>query len=70
MSIHGLRVVATPGHTSGHLCLLDEDHGLLFTGDAIGAEAGRTRDLAASQHPVATVGAPLSPPSRSVDLTR
>ena len=30
-----LRVVGTPGHTDGHLCLHDEDAGLFFTGDHI-----------------------------------
>jgi glyoxylase-like metal-dependent hydrolase (beta-lactamase superfamily II) len=30
-----LRVMATPGHTTGHLCLLDEDHRMLFTGDHV-----------------------------------
>lgn len=33
--IQGLRVVATPGHTAGHICLLDEEQGTIFTGDAI-----------------------------------
>jgi glyoxylase-like metal-dependent hydrolase (beta-lactamase superfamily II) len=28
-----LRVVHTPGHASNHVCLLQEDDGLLFTGD-------------------------------------
>jgi glyoxylase-like metal-dependent hydrolase (beta-lactamase superfamily II) len=39
--IHGLKIVPTPGHTPGHLCLLDEDAGILFTGDAICSQAGR-----------------------------
>jgi len=30
-----LRVIATPGHTEGHVCLLLEDQGILFTGDAL-----------------------------------
>ena len=30
---HRLRAILTPGHTSGHLCLADEDRGLLYTGD-------------------------------------
>ncbi|HTS24504.1 MAG TPA: MBL fold metallo-hydrolase [Bryobacteraceae bacterium] len=28
-----LEIVATPGHTPDSICLLDRDHGLLFTGD-------------------------------------
>ena len=28
-----LRVLHTPGHTSGSICLFDDSHGLLFTGD-------------------------------------
>ncbi|MDX6438821.1 MAG: hydroxyacylglutathione hydrolase [Gaiellaceae bacterium] len=28
-----LRVLHTPGHTSGSICLYEESHGLLFTGD-------------------------------------
>ena len=30
-----IRVLATPGHTGGHICLLDEQRGLLFTGDHV-----------------------------------
>lgn len=30
-----IRVIDTPGHTPGHICLHDEDHGLLFSGDHI-----------------------------------
>lgn len=30
-----LRVVITPGHSPGHLCLVDEDRGLLFSGDHV-----------------------------------
>lgn len=30
-----VRVVATPGHTPGHICLVDEQHGLVFSGDHV-----------------------------------
>ncbi|GLI27197.1 MBL fold metallo-hydrolase [Agromyces rhizosphaerae] len=30
-----VRVVHTPGHTTGHICLRDEDAGVLFTGDLL-----------------------------------
>lgn len=30
-----LRVVATPGHTPGHICIVDEDARLAFTGDHV-----------------------------------
>jgi glyoxylase-like metal-dependent hydrolase (beta-lactamase superfamily II) len=30
-----LRAVWTPGHTTGHLCFVDETDGLLFTGDHV-----------------------------------
>lgn len=30
-----IRVVLTPGHTPGHLCLMDEENGILFTGDHV-----------------------------------
>lgn len=32
--IFGLRVVATPGHTAGHISMLDPTAGMLFVGDA------------------------------------
>ena len=32
---HTLRVIGTPGHTDGHICLADEERGLLFTGDHV-----------------------------------
>jgi glyoxylase-like metal-dependent hydrolase (beta-lactamase superfamily II) len=31
----GLRVVATPGHTPGHVCFYLEEPGILFAGDAL-----------------------------------
>lgn len=34
--VAGLRMVLTPGHTSGHASLLRDEDGLLFTGDAFG----------------------------------
>lgn len=35
--VSGFRVVSTPGHTLGHVSLLRDADGLLFTGDAFGA---------------------------------
>jgi glyoxylase-like metal-dependent hydrolase (beta-lactamase superfamily II) len=35
-SIAGFRVIDTPGHTHGHTSLINEQNGLLFTGDAFG----------------------------------
>lgn len=32
---YSLRCILTPGHTPGHMCLWDEDNGLMFTGDHI-----------------------------------
>lgn len=32
---HRLRVIATPGHTDGHVCLVDEARGLLYSGDHV-----------------------------------
>lgn len=30
-----LRVVTTPGHSPGHICLVDEERGLIFSGDHV-----------------------------------
>lgn len=30
-----IQVVLTPGHTPGHICLVDSDNGLVFTGDHV-----------------------------------
>ncbi|HJQ94742.1 MAG TPA: MBL fold metallo-hydrolase [Acidimicrobiia bacterium] len=40
-NVFGLDVVGTPGHTAGHICLLDSVAGVLVAGDAlVGAEGG------------------------------
>jgi glyoxylase-like metal-dependent hydrolase (beta-lactamase superfamily II) len=36
-----LRVFASPGHTPGHLSLVDEEQGVLLVGDCVGVVAGR-----------------------------
>lgn len=36
-SVAGFRVISTPGHTPGHISLLNDEHKLLFTADAFGA---------------------------------
>jgi glyoxylase-like metal-dependent hydrolase (beta-lactamase superfamily II) len=38
--VFGLRVVATPGHTVGHIAVLDEAGGILVAGDALGTSGG------------------------------
>jgi glyoxylase-like metal-dependent hydrolase (beta-lactamase superfamily II) len=35
-SLAGFRVIATPDHTHGHTSLINDQSGLLFTGDAFG----------------------------------
>ena len=44
--VFGLQIVATPGHTAGHVAVLDPVGGLLVAGDALvgnaGGSAGRT----------------------------
>jgi glyoxylase-like metal-dependent hydrolase (beta-lactamase superfamily II) len=39
--VFGLRIVATPGHTKGHVAVLDEAGGILVAGDALGTTGGR-----------------------------
>ena len=39
-TIFGLRIVATPGHTLGHISVLDESGGILVAGDALGTDTG------------------------------
>ena len=38
--VRELRALTAPGHTPGHLCLLDEDSGALLVGDAVGNVGG------------------------------
>ena len=39
-TVMGLRIVATPGHTLGHVAVLDEVAGVLVAGDALGTVGG------------------------------
>ncbi len=41
--VSGFRVVATPGHTRGHVSLLRDGDGLLFTADAFGCSPRKIR---------------------------
>lgn len=38
--VFDLRIVATPGHTAGHIAVLDEAAGVLVAGDALRTEGG------------------------------
>lgn len=38
--VFGLQVIATPGHTPGHICVLDPDAGFLVAGDALNEDGG------------------------------
>lgn len=38
--VFDLRIVATPGHTAGHIAVLDEAGGVLVAGDALGTDGG------------------------------
>ena len=39
--VFGLEVIATPGHTPGHISVLDEAAGLLVAGDALNTDGGQ-----------------------------
>jgi len=39
-TVFGLRIVATPGHTIGHVSVFDEAGGILVAGDALGTDTG------------------------------
>jgi glyoxylase-like metal-dependent hydrolase (beta-lactamase superfamily II) len=41
--VSGFRVIATPGHTRGHVSLLRDGDGLLFTADAFGCSPRKLR---------------------------
>lgn len=63
-TVFGLRIVATPGHTAGHIAVLDEAGGILVAGDALGTNGGTlagsnpsfTEDAAAAKASVVKMG--------------
>jgi glyoxylase-like metal-dependent hydrolase (beta-lactamase superfamily II) len=63
--VFDLRIVATPGHTAGHISVLDEIGGILVAGDALGTTGGVlqgsnpqfTADPQAAKASVAKLGA-------------
>ncbi len=63
--VFDLRIVATPGHTAGHVAVFDEVGGLLVAGDALGTRTGTlagsdpdfTDDPVAAKASVAKLGA-------------
>jgi glyoxylase-like metal-dependent hydrolase (beta-lactamase superfamily II) len=64
-TVAGLTIVATPGHTRGHIAVLDEPGGILVAGDALGTVGGTlagsnpqfTEDAAAAKASVVKLGA-------------
>jgi glyoxylase-like metal-dependent hydrolase (beta-lactamase superfamily II) len=62
--VFGLRIIATPGHTAGHISVLDEAGGVLVAGDALGTTSGSlagsnpqfTEDAAAAQATIVKLG--------------
>jgi glyoxylase-like metal-dependent hydrolase (beta-lactamase superfamily II) len=63
--VFGLRIVTTPGHTAGHIAVLDEVGRILVAGDALGTTGGTlagsnpqfTEDAAAAEASIAKLGA-------------
>lgn len=63
--VFGLRIVTTPGHTAGHIAVLDEVGRILVAGDALGTTGGTlagsnpqfTEDAAAAKASIAKLGA-------------
>ena len=63
--VFGLRIVATPGHTKGHVAVLDEAGGILVAGDALGTSGGQpirpgagfTEDMDTALASIAKLGA-------------
>lgn len=63
--VFGLRIVATPGHTAGHVAVLDEVGGILVAGDALNTSSGaltgsspqNTADPVAAQATLVKLGA-------------
>lgn len=63
--VFDLRIITTPGHTAGHIAVLDEIGGILVAGDALGTVGGTlagsnpqfTADKAAAEASVAKLGA-------------
>ncbi|MET1128904.1 MAG: MBL fold metallo-hydrolase [Thermoproteota archaeon] len=45
MEVGGLRVIHTPGHTPGHIALLDSRTSALFVGDLVYEEGGRLYEM-------------------------
>lgn len=64
-SVFGLRIVATPGHTAGHIAVLDELGSFLVAGDALNTSSGSltgsspqfTADPVAAKASIAKMGA-------------
>ena len=64
-TVFGMRIVATPGHTAGHVAVLDEVARILVAGDALGTVGGTlagsnpsfTEDAVAARASIAKLGA-------------